>query len=265
MEVNVFDEDVKEDYIVSSLVRGLQILSTFTRERPALKVSEIAEINGLDPATVFRFVYTLEKLGYLVREEETKRYRQSVRMLTIGLPARDGLLVRHVALPLITELSKTVSETIRLAVLDKTEVVNIAVIEFPDRIYYRTRIGDRLPINGTSLGKVLLAYQPVDTWDQIISQLKPAPQTDKTIVDPKLFREELLKVRQQGYAIEDGEHFTGLSSVAAPVFDYHNQITAAIDISGLSAQMFDEGRHEFFVDEVVKCARRISEEMGHTR
>ena len=105
----IFNGDVKEEYIVSSLVRGLQILSTFTSEKPSLKVSEIAEINGLDQATAFRFVYTLEKLGYLVRDEETKRYRQSVRMLTIGLPARNGLTVRHVALPMITKLSKTVS------------------------------------------------------------------------------------------------------------------------------------------------------------
>ena len=261
MEENIFNGDVKEEYIVSSLVRGLQILSTFTSEKPSLKVSEIAEINGLDQATAFRFVYTLEKLGYLVRDEETKRYRQSVRMLTIGLPARNGLTVRHVALPMITKLSKTVSETIRLAVLDKTEVVNIAVIEFPDRIYFRTRIGDRLPVYATSLGKVLLAYQPVETWDQIISQLELTPHTDKTIVDPKLFREELFKTRQQGYATQDA----GLSSVAAPIFNYNNQITAAIDISGFSAQMFDESRNKFFVDELVKCARSISEEMGHTK
>jgi DNA-binding MarR family transcriptional regulator len=60
------NEEVNENYIVSSLVRGLRILSTFTTKRPSLKVSEIAEINGLDQATVFRFVYTLEKLGYLV-------------------------------------------------------------------------------------------------------------------------------------------------------------------------------------------------------
>lgn len=265
MEENIFNGDVKEEYIVSSLVRGLQILSTFTSEKPSLKVSEIAEINGLDQATAFRFVYTLEKLGYLVRDEETKRYRQSVRMLTIGLPARNGLTVRHVALPMITKLSKTVSETIRLAVLDKTEVVNIAVIEFPDRIYFRTRIGDRLPVYATSLGKVLLAYQPVETWDQIISQLELTPHTDKTIVDPKLFREELFKTRQQGYATQDGELIAGLSSVAAPIFNYNNQITAAIDISGFSAQMFDESRNKFFVDELVKCARSISEEMGHTK
>jgi DNA-binding IclR family transcriptional regulator len=264
MEENIFDEEVKEEYIVSSLVRGLQILSTFSTEKPALKVSEIAEINGLDQATVFRFVYTLEKLGYLVRDEETKRYRQGVRMLTIGLPARDGIVVRHIALPLMLELSKAVNETVRLAVLDKVDTVTIATAEIPDRIYFRTRIGEHSPTYGTALGKVLVAFQPVETWDQIIPRLEFRPFTDQTIVDPQAFREELLKVRRQGYAIQDGEQIAGLGSVAAPVFDFQNKIVAAIDLSGLSMQIFDESKNGFFIEALITCARRISEEMGHT-
>ena len=265
MEENIFNGDVKEDYIVSSLVRGLQILSTFTTERPSLKVSEIAEINGLDQATVFRFVYTLEKLGYLVRDEKTKQYRLSVRMLSLSLPARAGLTVRHVALPLMYELSKQVNETVRLAVLDKIETVLIAVAEIPDRIYFRTRIGERAPVYGTALGKVLLAYQPIETWDRIISQLEFIPHTEHTIIDPEFFREELLKVRQQGYATQDGELVFGLGSIAAPIFDYSNEIAAAIDISGLSAQIFDKSKNGYFINETIKFARRISEELGHTR
>jgi DNA-binding IclR family transcriptional regulator len=265
MEENIFDEDVKEEYIVSSMVRGMQILSTFSTEKPSLKVSEIAEIHGLDQATVFRFVYTLEKLEYLVRDDETKRYRQSVRMLTLGLPARDGLAVRHLSLPLMTKLSKTVSETVRLAVLDKTKIVNIAVKEFPDRLYFRTRIGNRSPAFGTALGKILLAYQPIETWDRMISKLEFTPYTEQTIIDPVLFRKELLNIRQQGYATQDGELIVGFGSIAAPIFDYPNEIVAAIDISGLSAQIFDKSKKGFFIDETVKCARRISEEMGHSR
>jgi DNA-binding IclR family transcriptional regulator len=265
LEENIFNGDVKEEYIVSSLVRGLQILSTFTTEKPALKVSDIAEINGFDQATVFRFVYTLEKLGYLVRDEETKKYRLSVKMLTLSLPARTGLAVRNAALPLMSELSKKVSETVRLAILDKLEIVNIATNEFPDRLYFRTRIGDRSPVFGTALGKVLLAYQPIETWKQLISQIKFIPHTEQTIVDPELFREELLKIRQQGYAIQDGELVEGICSIAAPIFDHDNEITAAIDISGLSTQIFNQNQINFYIDETVKCAQKISEELGLNR
>lgn len=258
-------EDVNENYIVSSLVRGLQILSTFTAKRPSLKVSDIAEINGFDQATVFRYVYTLEKLGYLVRDKETKSYHQGVRMITIGLPAREGIIVRDVSLPMMYELSKNINQTVKLAILDGVDTVTIAVAEIPDQIYFRTRIGERSPTYGTALGKVLLAYQPVETWDKLISQLDFLPQTERTIVDPKIFREELLRIRQQGHSIQDGELVIGLGSVAAPIFDYHNEIVAAIDLSGLSAEILNEKRIDYFIGEIVNSARRISADLGHIR
>ena len=106
------DGNVNDNYIVSSLVRGFKILSTFTVNRPALKVTEIADITGLDQATVFRFVYTMEKLGYLVRDEETKRYRQSIRLRTLSLPAMHGNVIRDATAPANQHLHENVIKVI---------------------------------------------------------------------------------------------------------------------------------------------------------
>ncbi len=255
--------DLKENYIVSSLVRGLKILSTFTVKKPALKVSEIAEMTSLDQATVFRFVYTLEKLGYLVRDEETKRYHQGVKMLTISLPAREGIPLRELALPVMYELSKAVNETVTLNILDGVEIVTIAISEVLERVYYRSRLGQRMPVYCTSQGKVLLAYQPIDKWDQLIAKIDFAPQTERTIVDPGQLRDELFKTCQQGYAVEDSELILGLSSIAAPVFDHHGQVAAAVNLSGLSMQLLHADKAEFYIGELVKCARDISAKLGY--
>lgn len=257
------DEDVKENYIVSSLVRGLQILSTFTVKRPSLKVSEIAEITGLDQATVFRFVYTLEKLGYLVREEESKRYHQGVKMLTLGLPARQGIAVREVALPVMIPMSKTVNEVIGLAILDGVDAVTVATAEVLEKTVFSTPIGHRSPAYCTATGKILLAYQPDDVLDRLISRIDFASYTPQTIVDPARFREELLEARQRGYAIQDGELIPNLGSIAAPVINYHNDIVAALNISGLSMHILHEESTAFYIDEVIKNARAISTELGY--
>ena len=257
------DEEINDNYVVSSLVRGLQILSTFTVARPSLKVSEIAEINNLDQATVFRFVYTLEKLGYLIRDEETKRYRQGLRMLTISLPAREGIIVRQVALPIILELAKIVNETVRLAVLDGVDTVMVAVAEIPDRIYFRTNIGERLPTFATALGKVLLAYQPIETWEHLISQLNITQKFMQSEFSIDLFKKELVQIRQQGFTLQNGELIVGLGSIAAPVFDHRNSIVAAIDISGLSSQIFNEELLKNFTNELIKSANKISGELGY--
>ncbi len=256
-------EDLKENYIVSSLVRGLKILSTFTVKRPALKVSEIAELANLDQATVFRFVYTLEHLGYLIRDEETKRYHQGVRMLSLSLPAREGIVVNEVALPSMVELSKHINETVKLAILDGLEVVMVGVVEIQDKLVYRTPIGHRLPIHCTALGKVLMAFQPVETWDSLISQIEFIQRTDKTIIDPQKFRECLVETREQGYAIQDGEQILGLSSLAAPIFDSYGKIVAGINVSGLLFQILGQDKLNNIINELINTAKVISAKLGY--
>jgi len=257
------DEEINENYIVSSLVKGLQILSTFTVTRPVLKASDIVETTGFDQATVFRFLYTLEKMGYLVREEDTKRYHQGVRMLTLSLPARMGNPVREVAIPSMFELSKTVNEVVTLAVLDGVDIVTIAIAEIPEKIMFSTPIGHRSPAYCTSPGKVLLAFQPVETWDRLIARIEFTAYTQNTIVDPRLFREELSTIRQQGYAIQDGELIANLGSMAAPVYDYHKDVVGAISISGLSMHVLHDENTASFISELIRSAQKISLELGH--
>lgn len=258
------DEEIKENYIVSSLVKGLQILSTFTVKKPALKASEIAETTGFDQATVFRFLYTLEKLGYLVREEETKRYHQGVRMLTLSLPARQGIAVREVALPFMFELSKKINEVVTLSMLDGVEIVTVAIVDIPEKTIFSTPIGHRSPGYCTAAGKALLACQPMENWDRLISRIEFFPYTPQTIVDPKLFREELLRIRQQGYATQDGELIADLGSLAAPIFNYHKDVDTAINISGLSMHILHEEKTAVYVNELIKSAQIISTELGHS-
>lgn len=256
-------ENVNENYIVSSLVKGLRILSVFTVEQPALKVSEIADITGFDQATVFRFVYTLEKLGYLIRDQDTKRYRQSVKMLTIGLPARTGITVRHVALPVMSELSKRINETVKLAILDGVDIVIMGVVEVMDKLVYPTPIGYRVPAYCTALGKVLLAYQPLESWDRMISSIEFTPRTTQTIADPKAFREELVKICQQGFSIQDEELVVGFGSVAAPIFNEDGAISGAINISGLSQLILTEEKRGGYINDLQESARAISAKLGY--
>jgi DNA-binding IclR family transcriptional regulator len=161
------------------------------------------------------------------------------------------------------ELLKTVNEIVTLAVLDGVEIVTIAIVEIPEKIVFSTPIGHRQPAYCTAAGKILLASQPIERWDRLISRIGFVQYTEKTIVDPGLFREELLKARQQGYATQDGELLVSLGSMAAPIIDYHNDIVAAVNVSGLSVQMLDEERIDYYVNELLNSARIISKQMGY--
>ncbi len=256
--------EVNENYIVSSLVRGFQILSAFTPNRPFLRVSEIAEMTGLDQATVYRFVYTLEKLGYLVRNEDTKRYHQSVRMLTLGLPARLGVPVREIAIPTMFELCNKIREIVNLCVLDDLDAVTIATAEIQERFVFAAAIGHRSPGFCTAAGRVMLAYKPIETWDRLISRMELTPYTKKTIVDPARLREELAKARKQGYAIQEGELVENVGSIAARIFDSKGEATAAVEVTSYSEQIIQNAeKRDAVISGLLGIAETISYRLGH--
>ena len=256
--------EVNENYIVSSLVRGFQILSAFTPNRPVLRVSEIAEMTGIDQATVYRFVYTLEKLGYLVRDEDTKRYHQSVRLLTLCLPARLGIPVRQIAIPSMFDLCNKIREIVNLIVLDDVDTVTIATAEIQERFIFSTPFGHRSPGFCTAAGRIMLAQQPIETWDGLISRMELTPYTEKTIVDPTRLQAELAKARKQGYAIQEGELNENVGSIAAPIFDSKRNVAAAVEVTSYSEQIIhNEEKRDVVVRGLMEIAETISYRLGH--
>ena len=139
----------------------------------------------------------------------------------------------------------------------------IAVKEVFDKMVHRTPIGNRSPGYCTALGKVLLAYQPLKEWDRLIGEIDFIPRTEKTIVDPEKFREELLRIRINGYTCQDGEYIPGLGSIAAPIFDHSGQIVAAINVSGLSVQIVEGEKLAPLLAELQKTSQEISARLGY--
>jgi IclR family pca regulon transcriptional regulator len=237
--------------------------AAFAVSEPKLTISEIAEKTGLSQSTVFRLVYTLEKQGYLKRDPDSKRYRQSARMLTLSLPARTGLSVRGVALPYLEELSRHINESTKLAILDQDEIVFIAVINVPNRLTSRTELGQRSPAYCTALGRVLLAFLSSEKQGEIIDRIRFTRKTEKTITDPEVFRAELEKVRTQGYALQDQEFIPGLAALAAPIFGHGDQVEAAISLSMLPSELLHSQHMDSYTRELLDHAVKISEALGY--
>ena len=99
-------------YFIESLGRGLSILEVFTEANNSLNLVEIAAAVGLDKSTTFRFVYTLESLGYLERDPESKRYRPGLKVLKLGFTALNSLDIAQLAGPRLKALSTKLGETV---------------------------------------------------------------------------------------------------------------------------------------------------------
>jgi IclR family pca regulon transcriptional regulator len=207
----------------------MSILELFDERRPALSVSEVAALTGLNRATCYRFCVTLRDLGYL-EEIRDRRFRPGLKALSLAHSALGSRELPELAMPYLRELRRETGETVNLALLDDTEIVYVARVLSDQLISLRIYVGSRLPAYASSLGRAMLAFLPDEEAQDILERSELKAITDKTIVDPRRLNAELKRIRARGYALNEGEIAPGLRGIAAPVLAGGRPI-AAVNIS----------------------------------
>jgi DNA-binding IclR family transcriptional regulator len=193
----------------------LAILGAFSRERPALTLSEIARAVDVPLSTAHRLVAELSRWGGLERGEDG-RYRVGLRVWELGALAPRGLGLREAALPFMEDLYEVIHENVQLAVRDETDVVFVERLAARDSVSVHTRVGGRFAMPPTGVGLVLLAHAPSDVQERVLAG--PLRRyTPYTLADPRRLRAVLAEVRRTGVAVSDRQVSTDAVSVAAPV------------------------------------------------
>lgn len=249
-------------YFIEALNRGLRILEVFSEETPQLTLAEIVEAVGLDKSTAFRFVYTLQTLGYLERDPDSKRYRPGLKVLMLGYTALNSLGIAQLARPYLKELSEKTDEATNMALRDGTEIVYVVRISPMQIVNVNLRVGSRLPAHCTSMGKALLANLSRETLRDLLGDGPYEALTPKTITELDALTADLDRVRRQGYAVSDEELVVGARSLAAPIRRTNGDVVAAINVSVSSARLSRQEMEERFAGAVVETAQRISQTLG---
>jgi IclR family pca regulon transcriptional regulator len=225
----VADDEVSRDGI-QSVNRAFAIMELFDERRPALSVSEIAELTGLNRSTCYRFCQTLKAIGYL-EEVERRRFRPGLKAISLARAALSSRELPELALPYLRELQKTVGEAVNMSLLDGTDVVYVARILSDHLITLRLYVGSRLPAYATSMGRAILAFLPEQEAEAILDRSDLRPITEHTITDRRRLKAELQRIRARGYSTNDQEMAIGLRGVAAPIMASNGRPVAAINLS----------------------------------
>ncbi|MDX1688312.1 MAG: IclR family transcriptional regulator C-terminal domain-containing protein [Candidatus Promineifilaceae bacterium] len=249
-------------YFIEALHRGLRILEVFSEETPELTLAEIVEAVGLDKSTAFRFVYTLQTLGYLERDPESKRYRPGLQVLKMGFTALNSLDVAQLARPYLKGLSEKTDEATNMALRDGAEIVYVVRISPMQLVHINLHVGSRLPAHCTSMGKALLAGLPREQVRALLGEGPYEALTPKTITSLDELIVELDQVGRQGYAVSDEELVIGARSLAAPLRQTDGDTIAAINICVSSARLSRQEMEDRFARPVVESAKRISTALG---
>lgn len=250
------------DISSTAVERTLLILEAAAQREGGMSNAEFSRKLKIPKSSASYILRTLEQHGYLRRDGEDGKYRLGMKILNLSRAALGGVDVREVALPIMRHLVDRIHITTHLAILDHGEAVYVEKVEAPSFIKMNTWIGRRMEVHSTAVGKALLAYLNSKERDAILRQRGLKKLTTHTITTlPKLLQ-ELDRVRQLGYAVDDEENSLGARCVGAPIFNGEGAVEAAIASTGtINDVPRDAVAH--VSDMVKEAARRISHQIGY--
>jgi IclR family transcriptional regulator, pca regulon regulatory protein len=233
---STLDQFAGDPNFMTSLARGLLVIQSFTPQTPHMTISQLSVKTGLSRAAVRRCLYTLTKLGF-AGAEDGSRYALRPRMLTLSNTYASSSSLSTSAQPILERMSTAHRESFSVATLDGDDIVYIARTQVTRLMSVDLHIGSRLPAYCTSMGRVLLAYLPVDQLEQYLARVALIPHTTRTVSSVEKLRLTLRNVRRNGYALVDQEYEVGLRSLAVPVYSPTGRVVATINLSGNAPRM----------------------------
>lgn len=241
---------------VPAIEKGMIILEELATSRTGLSLSELTRKLALPKSSTFGLLLTLERLGYLDRNEKTGRYMFGMKIFTLANMAMNGLNLRKVAFPHMRDLMRQTNLTVHMSIQEQNEVVIIEKVESPYTPKVETWVGKRMGIHCTAAGKALMSDWQEDDINRLINHGLPR-YNENTIVSPKKLREELLSVRQQGYSLDVEEETIGSRCIGAPIHNEMGRIVAAVSVAGYKQQIHHETLN-LLISRVKETASEIS-------
>lgn len=250
------DDGADPDFMLS-LARGLAVLHAFGDEKRPMTIATIAARTALSRAAARRVLHTLVKLGYAAKDDN--QFSLMPKVLALGYSYLSSNSLAATAQPLLDGLRDILHESCSLGVREDNELVYIGRSETARIMSIGLRAGSRLPLYCTSMGRILLAYRPIEEQRAYLQAASIERRTARTEIDRDLLLEIFRSARERGYAIVDQELEMGLISIAVPVFDRKGDVVASVNVGSQAARVsVDE-----LVDRVLPELQNVAEQLRH--
>jgi DNA-binding IclR family transcriptional regulator len=246
----------------STADRAIDILLSFSDDRPTWTAVEIAKAHRLSRSTTYRYLTSLRSYG-LIEEDGHGNFQVGSKVFALARVARRTGTTLRVALPILHDLRARTGEMVLLTKRVNHEMVTLECLESPHRVGITFVRGQMLPTPAGASAKVLMAFADPPVFASLRKQLKPARFTARTVTDSRRVLRQLEEVRRQGYAINDEELDEGIRAVAAPIHGA-GSTDHAVAVVGPSFRL-DDKRLKVLTREVIDAARRISAALAATQ
>ena len=248
---------MKSRQFIQSLEKGLMVLKAFSATSPELSVSDLAEACGMSMATVHRYLFTLKELGYLAQDAQSRRYRLTPKILSIGFSLLGTMDIKNRLLPHMLETTKAHDVTTQCAILDETDIVILDRVRSKEVVNLGHR--RRLPPAGLlhRHGQGHSGLPEKDDQTRVLDKIRFDRHTEYTLGSQRELKANLVCIRQNGYVLSDQELTVGLRSIAAPVLR-NGRVEGAFGISYAVNRANEEGLETALVEQVLEIAAKVS-------
>ncbi|NBV85684.1 MAG: IclR family transcriptional regulator, partial [Verrucomicrobia bacterium] len=248
-------------YKVPILDRTLDLLEFLTQQPDGMTLTAMSEALQMPKNSVFRIATTLTLRGYTERDENSKSYRVTRKLLSLGHAAVGGERLILTAAPILGALRDATGETALLGTLAGNRGVVLDQVASSHPVKVVVEIGHAFPLHTAAPAKAMVAFLSAGAQAALVQQIEFVKHTRHTITSAAAFLKELKAVKSQGYALDRNEESETFACAAAPVFDHRGHPTASLWISGPSDRVTKD-RLLKLAFQVKEFASQLSRKLG---
>lgn len=222
---------------VQSVERAMMLLEVLGEDEEGNRLTDLVSRTGLAPSTVHRLLTTLEQRQFIQFNPTDRLWQIGRQTFAIGSAFARQRGFAAPALPFLRRLRDVTHETANLGGVEEGEMVLINQVESREIARAISRVGARVPMPASGMGKAILASYSADDVTAVLSRSGLRRFTPNTLTRRAALDAELETIRESGYAVDDEEFVTGLRCVAAAVYNAQGEGLCAISISGLPSRI----------------------------
>lgn len=251
--------DVDTRLFNASVRKAMEVMEAFNHGNSQQTISQLTEATGNDRSSVQRAVYTLQKMGYLSLDPETRRYAVSVQMMDLSFAFLRADRMVEAAIPHLAALSERTGASVHLSRLSGEDIIYLLRWPVGVQQHFANLPGRRRPVFCTSGGRAMLSLWSPERASAFIHGCTRVAVNERTKTDPDEILHEIGLARKRGYARSDGECLVGEIALSAPVrFPGFEQGGAAIAVT-FSEDMFSQEEIEATI---LPALRKAAQGLG---
>lgn len=252
----------KSNHSVPNLERALTILELLAGHPEGLNITEISNQLDIPKNSTFRITSTLLDKGYLYRDEKSKAFSLTGKLLSIGYSALSEETLIEKSVDVMKALRDELKETVLLGIMVHQKGIVLELIPGLHSIKFWVDVGTVFPSNTAAPSKVMISHMTEQEQEDIISKMEFKKFTDHTITKPAAYRKLLEDTKKKGYGSDIGEEVEGVNCISAPILNRNGYPIAAIWVTGPAERLPEKDFDE--IGAVVKeHAKIISQRFGH--